>query len=72
MPKLKDIETDYEKIRDLVRCLNFEKKMALMKDIALESGYRKGFYEYTKGLAKKYRIPKMSEKELDDFLHAAN
>lgn len=53
----------------MVRQLDFEKKVALIREIVSASGYRKGFYDYTQGLAKKYRMPKMSEEELDKFLH---
>ncbi len=72
MPKLKDVDVNYDQIRELVRQLDFEKKMALIREVAKERGYRKNFYEYTERLVKKYNIPKMSEEELDAFLHNKN
>jgi hypothetical protein len=33
MPKLKEIDIDYEQIKDLFSQLDFEKKMALMKEV---------------------------------------
>jgi hypothetical protein len=72
MPKVKEVDVNYKQIRELVRRLDFEKKVSLLRDIVSESGYRKGFYEYTEALVKKYKIPKMSEEELDTFLHDRN
>jgi len=72
MPKLKEIDINYEKIRDLFSRLDFEKKMALMKEVIKDKRYRKHFYAYTEGLAKKNKIPAMSEEELDAFLHRDN
>jgi hypothetical protein len=69
MPKLKDVDINYEQIRQLFKQLDFEKKMSLIKEVARERGYKKKFYSYTEGLVKKYKIPKMSEKDLDAFLH---
>ncbi len=69
MPKLKDIDINYEQIKDLVKQLDFEKKMALIREVAGERGYKKKFYKYTEQLVKKHKIPKMSERELDAFLH---
>ena len=72
MSKVKEEELNYKQLRKIVRNLDFEKKVTLMREIVTESGYRKGFYDYSQGLAKKYRIPKMSEEELDEFLHKQN
>lgn len=69
MSKVKEGEINFKQIKKMVRQLDFEKKVTLMREIVSESGYRRGFYDYTEGLAKKYRIPKMSEEELDEFLH---
>jgi len=69
MPKLKDVDINYDQVKELVRQLDFEKKMALIREVAREKEYKKNFYNYTEGLVKKYKIPKMSEKELDAFLH---
>ncbi len=69
MPKLKDVDINFDQIKELVRQLDFEKKMALIREVARERGYKKNFYNYTEGLVKKYKIPEMSEKELDAFLH---
>jgi hypothetical protein len=69
MPKLKEIEIDYEQIRDLVSQLAFEKRIALIKDIVRDKRYREEFYRFTESLTKKYDIPEMTESELDNFLH---
>jgi hypothetical protein len=72
MPKLKEIDINYEQIKDLFSQLDFQKKMALMKEVIKDKRYRENFYAYTEGLAKKYKIPAMSEDELDAFLHGNN
>jgi hypothetical protein len=72
MPKLKEIDINYEQIKDLFSQLDFQKKMALMKEVIKDKRYRENFYAYTEGLAKKYKIPAMSEEELDAFLHRNN
>lgn len=69
MPKLKQIEIDYEQIRDLVSQLAFEKRIALIKDIVKDKRYQEEFYRFTESLTKKYDIPEMTESELDNFLH---
>ena len=69
MPKSKDIDIDYDQIRELVKQLDFGKKMALIKEVAKEREYRKNFYGFTEGLLKKYNIPEMTDDELDTFLH---
>jgi hypothetical protein len=69
MPKLKEVEVNFEQVCGLVKQLEFENKMALIKEITRESDYRDNFYAYTEALAKKYDIPPMSEEELDNFLH---
>ena len=70
MPKLKEIEVDYEQIRSLVCQLAFEKKLALIKELVTEKSYRENFYRYTESLVKKYNIPEMDQSQLDDFLHS--
>jgi len=70
MPKLKEIDVDYEQIRDLVCQLAFEKKLALIKELVTEKSYRESFYRYTESLVKKYNIPEMDQSQLDDFLHS--
>ncbi len=72
MPKLKEVDINYDQIRELVLQLEFEKKMTLIKELIRERGYKKNLYAYTEGLAKKYDIPKMSEEQLDTFLHKRN
>jgi len=72
MPKLKEIDIDYEQIKDLFSQLDFEKKMALMKEVIKDKRYRENFYAYTQGLVKKYKIPAMREEELDTFLRRNN
>lgn len=62
MPKLKEIDINYEQIRDLFSQLDFGKKIALIKEVVKDKKYRENFYAYTEGLAKKYKIPQMSEK----------
>lgn len=70
MPKLKEIDVDYEQIRSLVCQLAFEKKLALIKELVTEKSYRENFYRYTESLVKKYNIPEMDQSQLDDFLHS--
>ncbi len=70
MPKLKDVEINYDQIRELVGQLDFEKKMTLIREVSKERGYKKNFYNYTEKLTRQYNIPKMSEDELDAFLHS--
>ncbi len=72
MPKLKEIDINYEQIRDLFSQLDFGEKIALIKEVIKDKKYRENFYAYTEGLTKKYKIPQMSEKELDVFLHKNN
>jgi len=69
MPKLKEIEIDYEQIRDLVYQLAFEKRIALIKDIVRDKRYQAEFYGFTESLTRKYAIPEMTGSELDNFLH---
>jgi len=69
MPKLREIDINYEQIRDLVYQLAFEKKMALIKEIVKDRSYQENFYRFTESLAKKYNIPDMNESKLDTFLH---
>jgi len=69
MPKLKEIDVNYDQIRDLVHQLEFEKKMALIKDVVKDRCYQDDFYRFTESLVQKYNIPEMSETELDSFLH---
>ena len=70
MPKLKEIDIDYEQVRDLVYQLAFEKKMSLIKEIVKDRRYQEDFYRFSESLIKKHDIPKMNESELDGFLHA--
>ena len=69
MPKLREIEIDYEQIRDLVYQLAFEKRIALIKEVVRDKSYREEFYRFTESLTKKYDIPETTESELDTFLH---
>ena len=69
MPKLKEIDINYDQIRDLVYQLEFEKKMALIKDVVKDKSYQNDFYRFTESLIKKYNIPEMDESELDTLLH---
>jgi hypothetical protein len=72
MPKLKELEINYEQIRNLVLQLGSKQKMLLVKELSKDMSYRKNFYKYTGELAKKSGIKKMSEEELDTFLHIDN
>jgi len=70
MPKLREIDVDYEQIKRLACQLAFEKKLALIKELVAEKSYRESFYRYTESFVKKYNIPEMNESQLDDFLHS--
>jgi len=72
MPRLNDTEVTYNQILELVDQLDFEKKMALLRDVIQEKEYRKNFYLYTEDLTEKFNIPEMNEDELDVFLHENN
>lgn len=69
MPKLKDVDINYEQIIDLVYQLTFEKKMSLIKEIVRDKDYQKNFYNFSEGLKKKHDISDMDESELDALLH---
>ena len=70
MPKLKEININYEQVRDLVYQLAFEKKMALIREIVKDRRYQEDFYRFAESLVKKHDIPKMNESELYAFLHS--
>ncbi|MBW2252517.1 MAG: hypothetical protein JRF60_18330 [Deltaproteobacteria bacterium] len=69
MPKLREIDVNYDQIRDLVYQLEFEKKMALIKDVVKDKRYQNDFYRFTESLVQKYNIPEMDASELDTLLH---
>ncbi len=69
MPKLKEIDLDFEQVKGLVYQLEFEKKLALIRDLVAEESYRENFYRYTESLVRKYNISEMNESQLDVFLH---
>ena len=69
MPRLKEIDINYDQIRELVCQLEFNRKMSLIKEIVKGKDYRNSFYAYTESLLKKYNIPRMTEDGLDTFLH---
>jgi hypothetical protein len=69
MPKLGEINIEYSQIKDLILQLDFKERMKLINELIDDENYRKSFYNYTQDLVKKYNIPEMAEKELDDFLH---
>ncbi len=69
MPTLKEVEFSEEQIYELLKQLDFKKKMALIRKIAKERDYRDNFYAYTEDLARQYNIPDMTEVELADLLH---
>jgi hypothetical protein len=70
MPVLKEIQFTDEQVFELVKQLEFRKKMVLIKEITADSDYRNRLYAYTESLAREYNIPEMSEEELDEFLHS--
>lgn len=63
-------KNDVERLAKVVRDLDFPDKMELLRRVFATRSYRKQFYKYTEQLSRKYKIPKMTEKELDEFLHA--
>jgi 23S rRNA maturation-related 3'-5' exoribonuclease YhaM len=69
MPKLKEIDINYDQIRELVYQLEFDKKMALIKEVTGDVRYQNDFYRFAESLVRKHNIPDMSESELDSFLH---
>jgi 23S rRNA maturation-related 3'-5' exoribonuclease YhaM len=69
MPKLREIDINYDQIRELVYQLEFDKKVALIKDVTRDKRYKNDFYRFTKSLVQKHNIPEMNESELDNFLH---
>ncbi len=70
MPKLKEIDIDFEQIKGLVYQLAFEKKLTLIKELVTEKNYRENFYRYTESFITKYNISEMNESQLDGFLHS--
>jgi hypothetical protein len=70
MPVLKKMEFSETEVFELVKQLDFSKKIALIEEITSEDDYKNRFYAYTESLAQKHDIPEMSEEELDDFLHS--
>jgi len=66
--RIKNIDVNYNQIKELVCQLAFEKKMALIKEIVKDKDYRKNFYQFSESLAKKHNVPQMNESELDKFL----
>ena len=69
MPKLKEVEINYQQVCELVKQLEFKEKIGLLREVTKEIGYRDNFYNYTEVLAKQYNIPAMNEDALDEFLH---
>ena len=69
MPKLKEIDINYDQIRELVDQLEFDKKMALIKEVTGDVRYQNDFYRFSESLVRKHNIPDMSKSELDSFLH---
>ena len=69
MPKLKEVDINYQQVCELVKQLEFKEKIGLLKEVTREAGYRENFYNFTESLAKQYNIPAMTEEELDEFLH---
>ena len=44
--------------------------MTLIKDLTKHKTYQKNFYKFTESLKEKHNIPRMTEDELDNFLHS--
>jgi hypothetical protein len=72
MSGLKDRDINFEQIVELVRQLEFEKQMALIKAILSEKEYREHFYQYSEDIRKKHQIPSIKEEELNAFLQDEN
>lgn len=53
MPKLKEVDINYEQIVELVRQLEFEKKIALIREVIKEKGYKS--LEIEKEIAERLR-----------------
>jgi len=70
MPKLKEIDINYEQVKGLVYQLAFEKKLALIEELVTEKSYRENFYRYTESFLQEHNIPEMNESQLDGFLHS--
>jgi len=70
MPKLKEVDVNYEQIKGLVYQLAFEKKLALINELVMDRSYKENFYRYTESFLTKYNIPKMNESQLDRLLHS--
>jgi hypothetical protein len=68
MPEFKDREISYDRIDELVRQLEFDKQVALIKAMLSEKVYQEYFYQSSEELRKKYQIPFLQEDELDRFL----
>jgi len=69
MPKLKEVEVNYQQVCELVKQLEFKEKIGLLRNVTRETGYKENFYDYTESLSAQYNIPAMTEEELDEFLH---
>lgn len=46
MPKLYEVEIDYDQIRDLVCQLTFNKKFQLTKEIIRDKNYQEDYYHF--------------------------
>ncbi len=63
MPKLKEVDINYEQIVELVRQLEFEKKIALIREVIKEKGYKS--LEIEKEIAERLRAKfKLDEEEV--------
>jgi hypothetical protein len=68
MPEFKDREISYDRIDELVRQLEFDRQVALIKAMLSAKAYQEYFYQSSEELRKKYQIPFLQEDEFDMFL----
>jgi hypothetical protein len=68
MPEFKDREISYDRIDELVRQLEFDKQVALIKAMLSAKAYQEYFDQDSEELSKNYQIPFLQEDELDLFL----
>ncbi|MEM2933239.1 MAG: hypothetical protein QW622_03490 [Candidatus Pacearchaeota archaeon] len=69
MPKLKEIEINYEDIADLVRQLSPKERIALLLSAIGVEKWRNIVYAYAEKLAKEKGFDKLTEDDLNHLLH---
>ncbi len=68
MSTFKDREISYDRIDELVRQLEFDRQVALIKAMLSAKASQEYCYPSSAELSKKYQIPFLQEDELDRFL----